>query len=49
MTAWPGCATPSSYPRQSRPPLKTCPDCANEVRLAARKCQYCSYEFAGRS
>jgi hypothetical protein len=25
--------------------LKTCPDCAEEVRAAARKCRFCNYVF----
>jgi hypothetical protein len=25
---------------------KTCPDCANQVLAAARKCQYCGYLFS---
>jgi hypothetical protein len=28
-----------------QPPQKTCPDCANTVLTAARKCQYCGYRF----
>jgi hypothetical protein len=28
------------------PPEKTCPDCANTVLAAARKCQHCGYRFA---
>lgn len=28
------------------PEFKTCPDCAEEVRAAARKCRFCGYEFA---
>lgn len=27
-------------------PRKTCPDCANTVLAAARKCQHCGYRFA---
>jgi hypothetical protein len=27
--------------------LKACPDCAEEVRVAARKCRYCNYRFEG--
>jgi hypothetical protein len=30
----------------SGPSLKTCPDCAEEVRLPARKCRFCGYIFA---
>lgn len=30
--------------------MKTCPDCAEEVKVDARKCKHCGYEFqsAGR-
>ena len=27
------------------PSFKTCPDCAEEVRGAARKCRFCGYMF----
>ena len=27
------------------PRLKTCPDCAEEVRVAARKCRFCGFTF----
>jgi hypothetical protein len=26
--------------------LKTCPDCAEQVQMAARICRYCRYDFA---
>jgi hypothetical protein len=29
----------------AQPELKTCPDCAEEVKFAARKCRFCGYEF----
>ena len=31
------------------PALKTCPDCAEEVRGAARKCRFCGYLFGAES
>jgi len=29
--------------------LKVCPDCAEEIKFAARKCRYCGYEFESSS
>lgn len=29
----------------STPDFKTCPDCAEQVRYAARKCRFCGYSF----
>ena len=29
--------------------LKTCPDCAERVRVAARRCRFCGFQFAGPS
>jgi hypothetical protein len=42
---------PTSEPKQTpepepKPEPKTCPDCAEEVRFAARKCRFCGYMFA---
>jgi Uncharacterised protein family UPF0547 len=31
----------------AEPDLKACPDCAESVRSAARKCRYCGYRFDG--
>jgi hypothetical protein len=31
------------------PGMKTCPDCAEEVRFAARKCRFCGFEFEQQS
>jgi Domain of unknown function (DUF4328)/Uncharacterised protein family UPF0547/Protein of unknown function (DUF2510) len=43
-TASPGAATPPGAPA---PPedTKTCPDCAEQVKVAARVCRYCGYRF----
>lgn len=30
----------------SQPSMKTCPDCAEEVRAEARICRFCRHEFA---
>ncbi len=38
---------PASTPRAAEPDLKACPDCAERVRSAARKCRYCAYRFDG--
>jgi Uncharacterised protein family UPF0547 len=32
----------------SQPAYKQCPDCAEQVLAAARKCRYCGYRFDGR-
>jgi len=40
------CGQPS-FASAGEPLLKACPDCAEEVRVAARKCRYCNYRFEG--
>ena len=40
----PGGGVPPPSP-SSRTGMKACPDCAEEVRAAARKCRFCGYEF----
>jgi hypothetical protein len=35
----------SSAPADRQPEFKTCPDCAEEIRFAARKCRFCGYVF----
>jgi hypothetical protein len=43
-------ANPATPPTQDSPPAseyKTCPDCAEDVRAAARKCRFCGYMFEG--
>ena len=36
---------PGMLPPALQPGFKICPDCAEEVRFAARKCRFCSYLF----
>jgi hypothetical protein len=36
-------------PQRSEPEFKTCPDCAEQVRYAARKCRFCGFEFEAAS
>lgn len=33
------------WQKSQLPPMKRCPDCANEVLAAANVCQHCSYRF----
>jgi Uncharacterised protein family UPF0547 len=35
-------------PAPGAPEFKTCPDCAEEVRFAARKCRFCGFVFEQR-
>lgn len=37
--------TPQVMPVEAEPALKTCPDCAEQVRFAARKCRFCGFLF----
>jgi hypothetical protein len=32
-------------PDVAKPNTKVCPDCAEDVRLAARRCRYCDFRF----
>lgn len=38
-------STGASPPSSGSDGMKTCPDCAEEVRIAARKCRFCGYMF----
>lgn len=37
---------PPSAPLTDKRPTRACPDCAETVLAAARRCRYCGYEFA---
>src|SRR3954468_13040545 len=39
----PGTPAPSAPSPPSAVALKVCPDCAEQVRAAARKCRFCGY------
>jgi hypothetical protein len=41
----PGPQPPGAAPAGDQRPMKACPDCAEMVLAAARKCRYCGYEF----
>jgi hypothetical protein len=41
----PGPQVPGAAPAGDQRPMKACPDCAELVLAAARKCRYCGYEF----
>lgn len=41
----PGPEVPGADPAADQRPMKACPDCAELVLEAARKCRYCGYEF----
>jgi hypothetical protein len=43
----PTCGQLSVVSADLEPVMKVCPDCAEEVRLAARKCRHCDYRFDG--
>lgn len=50
LGGWQFFATRTPITSKTRPPsnpsgLKTCPDCAEEVRAAARICKHCGYRF----
>lgn len=36
---------PAPAPDETGAEFKACPDCAEDVRLAARKCRFCGYRF----
>jgi hypothetical protein len=38
-------AAPTSTTAAADPEMKACPDCAEEVKAAARKCRFCGYRF----
>jgi hypothetical protein len=44
-----GIGLPTFTPPGAPEEMKVCPDCAEEVKSAARKCRFCGYEFAPAS
>jgi hypothetical protein len=41
----PNTQTPSAPPLPPVVAAKACPDCAEQIRAAARKCRFCGYRF----
>jgi hypothetical protein len=45
----PAITSPPEEMTPATPEFKTCPDCAEQVRFAARKCRFCGYMFEDAS
>jgi rubredoxin len=41
----PASGGPAPSTQVERPDMKTCPDCAELVKVAAKKCRYCGFRF----